>query len=400
MSKVWKITLIVLGGLVFFSVVLVFFMRSDILYESVSINDNFIGPSGSDRMVDNDSVFNSLVVSPTNPDIVYLGTELNGIFKSTDGGNNWKPLRTGLYHNKRAYPEVYDILINPTDENIIYAALTNGPQPPSIEKAAGFYVSINAGESWTRKIEGLPNTAVNSLALGDDLMTIFVGVDGQKPNNDRVLGVVRGGIYKSQNYGDTWESVAIPAHGIGNKFVRITVRKNYIYSSGVRYIDAKPGEPRVPDLQSSVGLIRSVDNGQNWEQINPVGVLPGYFDVSVDASTIYFSTFLNGQTYRSNDYGDTWEKLSSHTCGRIKISPHNSNTVFCSSGHQLFSIGDSMKPSNITIKTQDKIINDIEFTSDSNIIYVATDGYILHKSTNGGTSFSQIVNLREIIGQE
>jgi photosystem II stability/assembly factor-like uncharacterized protein len=390
-SKMRKIIVIVVGGLIVLFIALGLFINNE---ENVSVNDNFIGPSGSDGERDKDSVFNSLAVSPTNPKIVYLGTELNGIFKSIDGGDNWESLQSGLYHNRRSYPEVYDILINPTDEDSVYAALTNGPQPPSVEKAAGFYISTNAGENWHRRTEGLPNTAVNSLALGDDLMTLFVGIDGQKPSNYRVKDGVTGGIYKSHNYGETWESVAIPDIGIGNKFVRIAVRRNYIYSLGTSYIDVKPGEPRLPDPRRSVGLIRSADNGKSWEQINPTGVLPGNFDVSADASTIYFSTFQSGQTYRSIDHGNSWKEIFSSRCGRIKISPFKSNVVFCANGYQLFASSDSLKSGRMVLETQGKIINDIEFTSDPNIIYVATDGYILYKSTNGGTSFSEVANLR------
>jgi photosystem II stability/assembly factor-like uncharacterized protein len=388
------ILIIALGGLAVLFVALVLFVSNIVFQENVSVNDNFIGPSGSDGERDKDSVFNSLVVSPTNPGIVYLGTELNGIFRSTDGGNNWESLQSGLYHNKRSYPEVYDILINPKDENSVYAALTNGPQPPSIEKAAGFYVSINAGNSWSRKTKGLPNTAINSLALGNDLKTLFIGIDGQKPSNDRVEDDVAGGIYKSQDNGESWEPVGIPDVGIGNKFIRIAVRKNYIYSLGVRYVDAKPGEPRLPDPQSSIGLIRSKNNGKSWEQINPTGVLPGYFDVSADASTIYFSTFKNGQTYRSVDYGNNWKKIPTSRCGRIKVSPFKSNKVFCANGYQLFVSNNSLELNTMVLDTQSRIINDIEFTSDPNIVYVATDGYILYKSTDSGVSFSEVANLR------
>src|SRR5216684_1680385 len=53
-----------------------------------------VGVAGNNH----DNPFRSLAIDPNNPQIVYAGSECNGIFKSTDGGNTWQWIRAGLYY--------------------------------------------------------------------------------------------------------------------------------------------------------------------------------------------------------------------------------------------------------------------------------------------------------------
>src|SRR5262245_10117609 len=82
---------------------------------------------------DQDNVFHSLVIDPTDERVVYVGTEGNGIFKTSDGGLTWTRLRSGLkctvVHS--FYPEIYDLAVNPLAPNTIYAGTVNGPGPPA-----------------------------------------------------------------------------------------------------------------------------------------------------------------------------------------------------------------------------------------------------------------------------
>ena len=117
-------------------------------------------PGANDR----DSVFRSLTVHPTNPDIVLMGTERNGFVKSTDGGATWTRYRQGLrWLPGIGYPEIYDIAISPNDPNIVLAATVDSPGPvtgnfPS--SVAGIYKSIDGGETWVRRNCGLTNSRV------------------------------------------------------------------------------------------------------------------------------------------------------------------------------------------------------------------------------------------------
>ena len=128
------------------------------------------GPKRGKSGNDSDNTFRSLTISPSNPDEVYIGSEGNGIFKSTDGGKNWKWLRKGLKNNEGTYAETYDMVIDSENESLIYAAFTSGPELTKKTYSGqvvtgGVYASTDAGNSWKQSNKGLPNSAVTSIAL-------------------------------------------------------------------------------------------------------------------------------------------------------------------------------------------------------------------------------------------
>src|SRR3954469_23250326 len=93
------------------------------------INGTLKGEAGNDQ----DNMFHSLAVDPVDENIVYVGTETNGIFKTTDRGLTWVRLRNGLKctTTHTFYPEVYDIAVDPANHNTVYAATVAGPGPAS-----------------------------------------------------------------------------------------------------------------------------------------------------------------------------------------------------------------------------------------------------------------------------
>lgn len=359
----------------------------------------FSGPLLGSGNVERDGVFSSLEISPTNPDIVFVGTETNGIFRSTDGGDNWTWLREGIWHTDRAYPEVYDIKIDPIDENIVYAAMTNGPQSPDREKAAGFYISYNAGESWERRINGLPNTAGNSLAISleNGQRTIFIGLDGEDPSSYNTKAV-EGGIYKSLDQGESWQKVSIPEQGEKNRFSHISIHKKSIFSSGIRFKgdESKSGGRQI-DPENSVSLIRSTDLGNDWDIVSPSDTFCYYFDVSKDGKTIIFTDGISGNGFKSTDAGESWQKTNISFSNKIKISPFDSNFVIFANGNQLSKSTDGMVSQNQVANFGNNGTDDIEYTNDREIIYAAGDGYRVYKSKDSGNSFAMIADLRTYI---
>lgn len=370
----------------------------------VTKDDNFKGPSAGTHENDRDAIFHSLVVSPSNPEIIFVGTENNALFKSVDGGENWKWIRKGFWHNRRSYPEFYDIIIDPDNENLMYAALTNGPQTPDIEKAAGFYFSLDGGESWQRSVEGLPNTATTSLSMSifNNKKILLVGLDGEDPTNSKMEGKNIGdigGIYISDDKGSSWKATNIPVKGMNNRYSYIVSRGDKIYTSGHRFAEKTPGVPRKADPEKAIGLIKSTNGGETWKSITPPDLFCYYFDVSADGETIYFNT-NDGDVYKSIDGGKNWEELSIKISNLIKISPYDSNIVIFANGNQVLKSEDGMKTQKKIFEASQGGFDDIEFTSDPKIIYAAGTGYRVYKSLDGGSSFSQIANLRDFIGKQ
>jgi len=106
---------------------------------------------------------NDVRIDPSNPNIIYatlwqqqqgfiegqgFGGAGNGIFKSTDGGNTWKPLTDGLPSVIQA-----NIAIAPSNPRLLYAAAAGsvpdaGSRVNPTTGVVGFYKSIDGGEHW------------------------------------------------------------------------------------------------------------------------------------------------------------------------------------------------------------------------------------------------------------
>ena len=133
---------------------------------------------------------NSIVIHPTNPDIVYLMTSSFesekgiGIYKTVNGGNEWFSVNNGLDR------ETNDIQIDPIDPEILYAATANG-----------IYKTVNGGNSWESKSDGLLEGVVGFPERRQrEVFDLALN-----PLNPMVLyaaGYM--GVYKSKNGGDSW----------------------------------------------------------------------------------------------------------------------------------------------------------------------------------------------------
>jgi photosystem II stability/assembly factor-like uncharacterized protein len=91
-----------------------------------------------------------------NPNVIYYGSDL-GIYKSQDAGVHWSPLLNGLPRvesNGQFIPSatVSEILVDESDTETIYAGFLF----TSLEDACGIYKTTDGGNNWRPLIEGLP----------------------------------------------------------------------------------------------------------------------------------------------------------------------------------------------------------------------------------------------------
>ncbi|HNA89714.1 MAG TPA: hypothetical protein PK989_10425, partial [Anaerolineales bacterium] len=143
----------------------------------------------------------SMVIDPTNPNILYAGTgeyygsygatnKGNGVFKTTDGGTTWTQLANTNTNSSSDWYTVSRLSISPADHNIILAG-----------NWSGIWRSLDGGTNWT--LEQLTPCCV--VADVD-----FNPSDGSKA----VAGTFEGGAMYSTNGGDTWtDATGLPANG-------------------------------------------------------------------------------------------------------------------------------------------------------------------------------------------
>jgi photosystem II stability/assembly factor-like uncharacterized protein len=86
----------------------------------------------------------SLAMHPTDPDIVYAGTT-EGVYKTTDGGASWVQVHDVLM--------AMHVVIDRSNPDRVYVACGDLGSP-----GTGLYRSTNAGQNWTHLTTGLPST--------------------------------------------------------------------------------------------------------------------------------------------------------------------------------------------------------------------------------------------------
>lgn len=150
-----------------------------------------------------------IVIDPQNSEIVYaavLGniykpTPTRGIYKSTDGGKNWKKI---LFANAQAGG--VELVMDPTNPRNLYAATWRIQRTPYSLSSGGegsaLWKSTDRGETW-KKISNHKGFAKGTLGI--------IGVTVSPVNPERVWAIVenkdQGGVYRSDDSGATWTKV-------------------------------------------------------------------------------------------------------------------------------------------------------------------------------------------------
>jgi photosystem II stability/assembly factor-like uncharacterized protein len=131
---------------------------------------------------------NTIAVHPSNPDIVYIGTNNYGVMVSRDGGRNFTPSNGG-YSGRRAYAVVPDR----EKPGRVYATTIN-----TATGGGYFYVSNDAGETWQLSARNMPPRLIAYTILQDarDGNIIYLGT-----NN---------GLYRSADRGASWSPLGAP----------------------------------------------------------------------------------------------------------------------------------------------------------------------------------------------
>jgi photosystem II stability/assembly factor-like uncharacterized protein len=279
----------------------------------------------------------ALAVAPSNPDVIYVGSgeglrrpDLStgdGIYRSADGGNNW--IHLGL----RDGQQITNILVDPHDPNRVFVAVLGHPYGPNPDR--GVFRSTDGGENWQKIFYKDENTGATDLAFDPTNPQIVYAVlwSSRRPpwTTGAPLEGHTGGLFKSTDGGDTWKplSKGLPTNeqGLGRIGIGIAPNDpNRIYA--------------LVDAQADVGgLFRSDDAGESWQRVNNEERIWGRgFDfawvrVAPDNhDTIYV---CNTSTYRSTDAGANFTAIKGAPGGddyhTVWINPENPQIILLAS---------------------------------------------------------------------
>ena len=126
-------------------------------------------------------------ISPENHDVMYLGGDVGGIYKTTDRGKNWRFVNKGL-HNYG----VYGIAVAPSDAKVLYVMTVDGMAR-----------SVDGGESW-EEIKGTGKASLDiSISRGRDNTVRPISVHPSKPSTV-FAGSRKGQLFSSVDGGENW----------------------------------------------------------------------------------------------------------------------------------------------------------------------------------------------------
>jgi len=286
----------------------------------------------------------SIAVSPNDHTTIFICTQVEGVFKSTDGGASWRAINNGLTSRTTRR-----IAIHPVTGDLYLGTYSDG-----------IYRSTDGGESWLKISQNITNADCKDLAINprspDSLFTVtpvsaerstdgggswqrielsrpfdYVAfsaslVDPAEPDNVFLafLGLNDiGGIFTSTDGGSTWQCW----YDTLTMFSRMAIA-NFGSDSTVLY----------GALQA---VYRSNDLGQSWERCE--GGLPSnayFYDIATspaDAGVVMAAANLR-RLYRSSSSGESWELISgipgSGEITEIKFHPANENVFYvCQINH-------------------------------------------------------------------
>ncbi|WP_026849569.1 WD40/YVTN/BNR-like repeat-containing protein [Gemmatimonas phototrophica] len=236
-----------------------------------------------------------IVVHPNNPDVVFVAAQgtlygpsaERGIFKSTDGGVTWKKV---LFVDQRT--GAAELSMDATNPRIMYAAMWEHGRLPwqviSGGPGSGLYKSTDAGETWVKMSDGLPDK-MGKMAIAvnpSNPEKVYALIESESEGNDR-------GLYVSNNAGKSWSKVSSEPQLVQRAWYYIEL-----------FVDPK-NENRIYVL--SAPALRSDDGGKTWSElsgvhgdyhdmwINPTA--PDNFIISDDGGAVI--TFDGGKSFSS-----------------------------------------------------------------------------------------------------
>jgi len=235
--------------------------------------------------------------------VYYFGAVAGGVWKTTDGGLNWKPV---FDKQKDASPAIGAIAVSESDPNTIYVGTGEACIRGNIVGGNGVYKSIDAGKTW--KFAGLADThAIGRLIVNPRNPDIaFVAALGHPfgDNEER-------GIFRTRDGGKTWEKVLYKDARTGGIDVQFDPTNANILFAALWQARRTPWS--LDSGGPGSGLYRSADGGTSWKELKghglPDGIL-GRIGVTVSAANPNRVWAVieadKGGIYRSDDGGESW----------------------------------------------------------------------------------------------
>ena len=269
-----------------------------------------------------------------NRNTFYFASAGGGLWKTVDGGNNWKNTSDHFFGSSMG-----NVAVAPSNESIVYAGEGENTLRGNVsEGLGGLWRSDDGGRNW------------HNLGLKDARHIARIVVHPQNPDIVwvAVIGHLFGpneerGIYKTTDGGKSWTRVLFVNQQTGCSDLTIEPGNPTVLYAGMWHVIRTPYS--MESGGDGSGLYKTTDGGLTWTNLSTKKGMPkgvwGIVCMAVAPSNpdkVYaMIENKNGGMYVSSDAGETWALQ----CGdndirqrawyydRVSVDPKNENIVYC-----------------------------------------------------------------------
>jgi photosystem II stability/assembly factor-like uncharacterized protein len=224
---------------------------------------------------------------------------INGMWRSEDGGRNWKNI--GLKNTRH----ISRIVIHPKNPDIVWVAAIGHLFGPNEER--GVYKTTDAGKTWRKVLFANANAgAIEMVMEPGNPATLYASTwNIRRTPYSLESGGPGSALWKSTDGGETWTNL-MDKKGLP--------KKEIIGNIGIAVSAVNPERVYALIECKSRGLYRSDDGGNTWEkQTDDANICQRawYFSkIFADTKNENIVYALNVGMYRSNDAGKTFKPIN------------------------------------------------------------------------------------------
>jgi photosystem II stability/assembly factor-like uncharacterized protein len=273
-----------------------------------------------------------IVIHPNNENVWYVTAGSGGVWKTENSGTTWK----SLFDGQKSY-SIGCVTLDPQNPEVVWVGTGENVGGRHISYGDGIYKSEDGGMSWKNM----------GLKKSEHLSKIII-----HPSNSNIMWVAsqgplwskggERGVYKTTDGGKTWNRTLGDDEWVGATEMLIDPRDpNVLYAATWQrhrtvagYLGGGPG----------TAIYRSNDGGETWNKLTnglPSGNL-GKIGLAISPQrpdVVYASIEQNRRTggvYKSENQGGSWKKMSDAIAGgtgphyyqELWASPHNFDELY------------------------------------------------------------------------